>query len=413
AARGGDPYSGALGAITATLVEAPLDDALDLSGPDREIALTAFSMLVGGTASGLAGGDPVTAAWTAQNVTLFNYLKHQEQDRYADAKNACGGDAACLKAVDADFSQKSQANKRALADAREACESTGFCTDYYRLMTEAMPLGKGAHLPGDMDPENPWLGAQQNADAIAHNLSLFDRLMARPLSDEIVRHDFAPDPEAYAFTPQGSSQYVGAITAQNIDKVIVLSAAGASLLLPGPEDLVVGAVLMTKAGQYVARVIEVGGQKLLRWADGSVDNAIDAATGEGAFSRIVPGGGLQAHESAGGHLLLKHVGQSEEALMKRLAKEPNITGSSSFFDRAAAEWGVSGALDARQTEIQTWLASKKPDLKIEFSMPKPVGITISRTRMQATETTRLRLILRRNSSAPDGYSILTGFPINE
>lgn len=269
AARGDDPYSGALGAITATLVEAPLDDALDLSGPDREIALTAFSMLVGGTASGLAGGDPVTAAWTAQNVTLFNYLKHQEQDRYADAKNACGGDAACLNAVDADFSQKSQANKRALMDAREACETTGLCTDYYRLMTEAMPLRMGAQRPGGIDPENPWLGAQQDADAIAHNLTLFDRLMARPLSDEIVRQDFAPDPEAYAFAPQGGSQYVGAITARNIDNVVVLSAAGASLLLPGPEDLVVGAALMTKAGQFVARVIEVGGQKLLRWADGT------------------------------------------------------------------------------------------------------------------------------------------------
>jgi filamentous hemagglutinin len=272
AARGEDPYSGAFGAITATLVEAPLDDALDLSGPDREIALTAFSMLVGGTASGLAGGDPVTAGWAAQNVTLFNYLKHQEQDRYADARNACGGDAACLNAVDADFNQKSQANKRVLAAAREACEATGFCSDFYRLMTEAVPLGMGAQLPGDMDPENPWLGAQQDADAVAHNLTLFDRLMARPLSDEIVRQDFVPDPEAYAFAAQGSSQYVGAITARNIDNVVVLSAAGASLLLPGPEDLVIGAVLMTKAGQFVARVIEVGGQKLLRLADGAFSN---------------------------------------------------------------------------------------------------------------------------------------------
>lgn len=286
AARGDDPYSGALGAITATLVEAPLDDALDLSGPDREIALTAFSMLVGGTASGLAGGDPVTAAWTAQYVTLFNYLKHQEQDRYADAKNACGGDAACLNAVDAEFSQKSQANKRALADAREACESTGSCTDYYRLMTEAMPLGMGAHLPGEMDPENPWLGAQQNADAIAHNLTLFDRLMARPLSDEIVRQDFAPDPEAYAFAPQGSSQYVGAITARNIDNVVVLSSAGASLLVPGPDDLVVGAVLMTKAGQFVARVIEVGGQKLLRWADRTTSAATKELFPDGLAYRM-------------------------------------------------------------------------------------------------------------------------------
>lgn len=269
AARGDDPYSGALGAITATLVEAPLDDALELNGADREVALTALSMLAGGALAEVAGGDAVTGAFAAQNVTLFNFLKHQEQDHYADARNACGGEAACLKAVDADFSQTSQANKRALADAREACETTGLCTDYYRLMTEAMPLGMGAQRPGRIDPENPWLGAQQDADAIAHNLTLFDRLMARPLSDEIVRQDFAPDPEAYAFAPQGSSQYVGAITARNIDNVVVLSSAGASLLLPGPEDLVVGAALMTKAGQFVARVIEVGGQKLLRWADGT------------------------------------------------------------------------------------------------------------------------------------------------
>jgi filamentous hemagglutinin len=130
----------------------------------------------------------------------------------------------------------------------------------------------GAQLPGGIDPENPWLGAQQNADAIAYNLALFDRLMARPLSAEVVRQDFTPDPEAYQFAPQGSSHYVGANTAQNIDKVVVLSAAGASLVLPGPEDLAVGAVLTTQAGQFVARVIEVGGQKLLRLFDGAISN---------------------------------------------------------------------------------------------------------------------------------------------
>lgn len=273
AARGGDPMAGALGAMTATLIERPLDEALGLSGTAQGHALlTAFSMMAGGAVADAAGGDPLAGAFSAQNVTLFNFLKHPEQDRYASAKNACGGDAACLQAVDADFGQLSQANKRALGEARIACETTGFCTEYYRLMTEAMPLGMGAQLPGGVDPENPWLGAQQNADAIAYNLALFDRLMARPLSAEVVRQDFAPDPEAYQFASQGSSHYVGANTAQNIDKVVVLSAAGASLLLPGPEDLAVGAVLTTQAGQFVARVIEVGGQKLLRLFDGAISN---------------------------------------------------------------------------------------------------------------------------------------------
>jgi filamentous hemagglutinin family protein len=274
AARGGDPMAGALGAMTATLIERPLDDALGLSGTAQGHALlTALSMMAGGAVADAAGGDPLAGAFAAQNVTLFNFLKHPQQDRYASAKNACGGDAACLQAVDADFGQLSQANKQALAEARVACETTGYCTDYYRLMTEAMPLGLGAQIPGGIDPENPWLGAQQNAEAIAYNLALYDRLMARPLSAEVVRQDFGPDPEAYQFSPQGSSHYVGANTAQNIDKVVVLSAAGASLLLPGPEDLAVGAVLTTQAGQFVARVIEVGGQKLLRWGDGATTPA--------------------------------------------------------------------------------------------------------------------------------------------
>lgn len=65
------------------------------------------------------------------------------------------------------------------------------------------------------------------------------------------------------------------------------------------------------------------------------------------------GGGLAAHEAAGGHLLLKHVGQSESQLMARLAAEPRITGSSSFYDRAVAESAVSDALDANSGILRT------------------------------------------------------------
>lgn len=59
-----------------------------------------------------------------------------------------------------------------------------------------------------------------------------------------------------------------------------------------------------------------------------------------AVSTIVPGGGLAAHEAAGGHLIAKHVGQSEAQLLSRLSAEPRITGSSSFYDRAFAEKAV-------------------------------------------------------------------------
>lgn len=274
-ARGGDPLAGALGAMTATLVEGPLDQALGLRGSAQgEALLTALTMMAGGAVADFAGGNPLAGALGAQNATQFNFLMHAEQEQYAAAKTACGADAACQKSVDDQFDTVSQSNREALDDARATCNTTGYCTPYYSLMNEAMPLGMGVQRTDHNDPENPWLSDQQNAAAIAYNLQLYDQLMARTLQQEVVLQTHAPDPEAFQFSPEGSSQYVSAISARNTDQIVVLTGVGASLLLPGPEDLVVGAVLMTKAGQFVARVIEVGGQKLLRWADGGVEPAV-------------------------------------------------------------------------------------------------------------------------------------------
>ncbi len=51
---------------------------------------------------------------------------------------------------------------------------------------------------------------------------------------------------------------------------------------------------------------------------------------KGRFGRIVPGGGLAAHEGAGGHLLARHVGQTAAQLSSRLASEPGLKVASSF-----------------------------------------------------------------------------------
>ncbi len=139
--------------------------------------------------------------------------------------------------------------------------------------------------------------------------------------------------------------------------------------------------------------------------NGSAGSALNAP-----FSPLAEGGGLAAHEAAGGHLLLKHVGQSESQLMQRLASEPTITGSSSFYDRATAESAISDTLAVRQPEISAWLASSKPQFKVEYSLPKDVGITVTRGASSAVDTSNLRLILRRDPTMPSGYRIHTGFP---
>lgn len=63
------------------------------------------------------------------------------------------------------------------------------------------------------------------------------------------------------------------------------------------------------------------------------------------------------HEVIGGHLLLKHVGQTAVALSARLATAPRIPAASSFLNRAEAESGVSAVLNARAAQISAWVSS--------------------------------------------------------
>jgi RHS repeat-associated protein len=80
------------------------------------------------------------------------------------------------------------------------------------------------------------------------------------------------------------------------------------------------------------------------------------AAAEGASTPIVPGGGLGAHEAAGGHTLELHVGQDTSALLSRALTDPTTSVASSFFDRATAEAAVSSALQENAAEVSTWLS---------------------------------------------------------
>lgn len=73
------------------------------------------------------------------------------------------------------------------------------------------------------------------------------------------------------------------------------------------------------------------------------------------FHASYPVGGLATHENAGGHLLALHVGHTDAQLAARLSSQPRISGASTFTSRAVAVNAVSGALDANEGAIQTWL----------------------------------------------------------
>ena len=67
-----------------------------------------------------------------------------------------------------------------------------------------------------------------------------------------------------------------------------------------------------------------------------------------------------------------------------------------------------GTLAAKQAEISAWLRGNKPQLKLKYSLPENVGITVSKGVTGAVDSANLRLILRLDSSMPNGYRVHTG-----
>ena len=125
------------------------------------------------------------------------------------------------------------------------------------------------------------------------------------------------------------------------------------------------------------------------------------AAADGAFSPIVEGGGLAAHEAAGGHLLALHVGLDAAALDAR-----GIDAASTFLTRAEAEATASGALSQNGAQISGWLqrgAATNLKITTRFS-----GGLIRVTGGYEASASSATFILKSNGSG--GFFILTGFP---
>jgi filamentous hemagglutinin len=135
---------------------------------------------------------------------------------------------------------------------------------------------------------------------------------------------------------------------------------------------------------------------------------LSAAARAGTFSRIVPGGGLAAHEVAGGHLLARHVGQTQAQLAQRLATQPGISAASTFATRAEAEAAVSAVLDANAAQVSSWVASgANGRLVLEGAFQG--GSVLSRSAASAVQGNAARVVLQGTQGG--NYRILTGFPI--
>jgi len=107
--------------------------------------------------------------------------------------------------------------------------------------------------------------------------------------------------------------------------------------------------------------------------------------------------------------LRKHVGRSDDELRERLAQE-EISASSTYTDRAAAEFAVGNALQAGQYRIEQWLARSggHPNLVLDYRGDQPIGRTLHRGNSTSQPCANAKVVLRWLSSSE--YYVLTSYP---
>lgn len=119
---------------------------------------------------------------------------------------------------------------------------------------------------------------------------------------------------------------------------------------------------------------------------------------------------LSQDEAAGGHILRKHVGQTDDQLRERLEQEHHITGASTYTDRAAAEHAVGAAIAGSQDRIERWLSRSggHPNLVLDYDSNAPIGRTINRGETQSHPCAHALVVLKY--TGPNDYYVLTSYP---
>ncbi|NBD20311.1 hypothetical protein GTZ97_06455 [Aquabacterium fontiphilum] len=254
--------AGAAGAAASTAGSPLLLDALANAGLDPDLARGLAALA--STALGAAVGGS-TGAMAAFNEVSNNFLNHQQQRQYAQALTACRTDSECERRVHEQYQRLSLQNNMALLKAQALCEKTGDCEERDRLYARGTGWGEGLkQVQTATDPEAALVTPA--LDRI--NAKEVEALVLRMLTQEVVRLGPVSTFDALGNVSIDPARYVSAIDNRNALTAMGVAMAP-TLLLPGPEDLVVGAALATKAGQKIAEVVMQSGQKVWRFVDGS------------------------------------------------------------------------------------------------------------------------------------------------
>lgn len=120
---------------------------------------------------------------------------------------------------------------------------------------------------------------------------------------------------------------------------------------------------------------------------------------------------LRRDEALGGHTLTRHVGRSDEQLVERLRREPQISAASTYTDELTARRTVALAIEQSRRRIDAWAArrGRRPNLALNYSQPLPVGRSLARGERVALACTRALVVLRW-LEREQRWIVLTSYP---
>jgi WXG100 family type VII secretion target len=111
------------------------------------------------------------------------------------------------------------------------------------------------------------------------------------------------------------------------------------------------------------------------------------------------------------HTVDRHVGKSEDWLRERIRRDGLDDGASTFSDLGAAERTVLEAVRTDAAAVQRVVSGASDTTKIFVKMPDKIGTHIADPNATATATEYARVVLVKDPTSPNGYRVLTAFPV--
>lgn len=204
----------------------------------------------------------------------------------------------------------------------------------------------------------------------------------------------------------------------------VLDGAGMIPVIGDPADAVNGVWYLkdgdwANAGLSAIGLVPIVGEFVIagKFGEATVRDGVLIGGPEAAarvskhMLRELGDGGLLAHELLPDfHTIERHVGLSDTDLASRFVGNPNLRVASTFATLEKAEHYTYANLSLHGDDVNRWLGSQEPRLRLMSSFDHGVGRSLIRRSGQTVDASAVITFIRRDPSMATGYRIVTSYP---